>query len=96
MKKLYISIVIIGAFLFYGCSNTSFNISDLEPSAILVNEENINLTVKETCITSSEKNITLSLINETEHECIYGVDYNLEVELDNSWYSVPLKKMKGL
>ena len=54
--------------------------------------KNINITVKEETIKSSKENITLVLENKTEYEYFYGVDFELEVELDNKWYKIPFDK----
>ena len=92
MKKIYIFSIVIMMFILYGCSIKTLYISDLEPLDIVVDYDNINLTVKEDTIKSSKENITLVLENKTEYEYFYGVDFELEVELDNKWYKVPLDK----
>lgn len=78
-------------FAFYGCSNNTLNTSNLEQSIIVVNQDNINAIVKEKIITSSKESITLILENNTDNDYIYGVDFKLEMELDNCWYEVPFK-----
>lgn len=92
MKKVYIFSIVIMMFILYGCSNKVLDISDLEPSNIVVECDNINLTVKEETIKSSKEKITLVLENKTEYKYFYGVEFELEVELDNSWYKVPFDK----
>ncbi len=92
MKKIYILSIVIIMFIFYGCTSKTLDISDLEPSNIVVDSKNINITVKEETIKSSKENITLVLENKTEYEYFYGVDFELEVELDNKWYKIPFDK----
>lgn len=92
MKRIYIFSILILMFIIYGCSSKTLDISDLEPSNIVVEYDNINATVKEDTIKSSKENITLVLENKTEYEYFYEVDFELEVELDNNWYKIPFDK----
>lgn len=92
MRKVYIFSLIIIMFIFYSCSSKSLSISDLEPSIIVVNNDNINAVIKEDIITSSKESITLVLENKTVYEYSYGFSFNLEVELDINWYKVPFDK----
>lgn len=92
MRKVYIFSIIMTMFILSSCSSKTLNISDLEPSTIVVNYDNINATTKEDIITSSKENITLVLENKTEYEYYYGLYFDLEVELDNNWYEVPFNK----
>lgn len=92
MKKIYTLGIIIVMFVFYGCSSNKFNDSGLEQSTIIVNQDNINATIKDNIIKSSKENITVVLENKTEYEHSYGFDFNLEIELDNNWYKVPFDK----
>lgn len=91
MKKIYIfSIaIVILIFTLYGCSMNHLNVSDLEPSNIVVDYDNIKATVQEGTIKSSKENINLVIENKTEYEYSYGVDFELEIELDNKWYKIP-------
>ena len=86
MRKVYIFSIVIIMFIFYGCSSKTLDVSNLEPSDIVIDCDNINVTVQEETIKSSKENITLVLENKTEYEYFYGVDFELEVELDNQWY----------
>ena len=91
MKKMYIfSFLMI--FIFCGCSNNTLNISGLELSTIVIDSDHINATVEEGTIKSSKETITLVLENKTEYQYFYGVDFNLEVQIDNNWYKVPFDK----
>lgn len=94
MKKSYnyIFIIVIMMFIFYGCSRKTLDVSSLQPSDIVIDCDNINVTVQEETIKSSKENITLILENKTEYEYFYGVDFELEVELDNQWYKIPFDK----
>ncbi|MDU1314077.1 MAG: immunoglobulin-like domain-containing protein [Clostridium septicum] len=92
MKKIYILSIVILMFILYSCSSKTLNISDLEPSNIVVDYDTINATVKEDPIKSSKENITLVLKNKTKYEYFYGVDFELEVELDDNWYKIPFHK----
>jgi len=92
MRKVYIFSIIMIMFILSGCSSKTLNISDLEPSTIIVNHDNINATTKEDIITSSKENITLVLENKTEYEYFYELYFYLEVELDNNWYKIPFNK----
>lgn len=92
MKKIYIFSIVIMLFILYSCSSKTLDVSNLEPSNIIVDCDNINVTVQEDTIKSSKENITLVLENTTEHEYFYGAYFELEVELDNQWYKVPLSK----
>lgn len=95
LKKISIFSLIIIIFLFCGCSSNILNISDLEQSDIVVDCNNINIKVKQDTIKSWKENITLILENKTGYECFYGVDFTLEVELDEIWYKVPFNKDYG-
>lgn len=92
MKKVYIFSIVIMMFIFYGCSSKTLNVSNLEPSDIVIDCDNINVVVQEETIKSSKESITLVLENKTEYEYFYGVDFELEVELDNRWYKIPFDK----
>ncbi|MPQ45185.1 immunoglobulin-like domain-containing protein [Clostridium tarantellae] len=92
MRKIYIFTIIMVIVVFYGCSSNTLNFSDLEPSTIVVNHDNISAIIKENIIRSSKEDITLILENKTQYEYYYGEYFNLEIELDNSWYKVPLDK----
>ena len=92
MWKVYIFSIIMIMFILSGCSSKTLNISDLEPSTIVANYDNINAITKEDIITSSKENITLVLENKTEYEYFYGLYFDLEVELDNNWYKIPFDK----
>ena len=92
MKKIYIFSIVIILFILYSCSSKTLDVSNLERSNIVVDCDNINVTVQEDTIKSSKENITLVLKNKTEYEYFYGVDFELEVELDNQWYKVPFDK----
>lgn len=92
MKKNYIFSIAIMLFLLYGCSIKDLNISDLEPSNIVVDCNNISITIQEDTIKSSKEDITLVLQNKTEYEYFYGVDFELEVESNNQWYKIPFDK----
>ena len=92
MKKNYIFSIAIMLFLLYGCSINSLNISDLEPSNIVADSNNISITIQEDTINSSKEAITLVLQNKTAYEYFYGVDFELEVESNNQWYKVPFDK----
>lgn len=92
MKKIYIFSIVIMMFILSGCSSKTLNISDLEPSNIVVDCDNINIKVKEDTIKSSKEKITLVLENKTEYEYSFGVDFELEVELDDNWYKIPFDK----
>ena len=92
MKKIYIISIVIILFILYSCSSKTLDVSNLERSNIVVDCDNINVTVQEDTIKSSKENITLVLKNKTEYEYFYGVDFELEVELDNQWYKVPFDK----
>lgn len=89
MKKIYIFSIAILILTLCGCSINSLNVSDLEPSNIVVDYDNIKATVQEGTIKSSKENINLVLENKTEYEYSYGVDFELEIELDNKWYKIP-------
>lgn len=92
MKKIYIFSIAIIILILCGCSINRLNVSDLEPSNIVVDYDNIKATVQEGIIKSSKENINLVLENKTEYEYSYGVDFELEVELDNKWYKIPFDK----
>ena len=59
MKKSYnyIFIIVIMMFIFYGCSRKTLDVSSLQPSDILIDCDNINITVQEETIKSSKENM---------------------------------------
>ena len=91
-RKFYVISFIIVMVFMYGCSSRTLNVSDLEPSNIIINKDDITAKIKEDIIMSSKEDITLILENKTDYEYSYGVDFSLEVELDNKWYKVPFDK----
>lgn len=89
MKKIYILNTFLIILLLCGCSSKGFNTSHLNISNTIADCDNITLTVEEPTIKSFKEPITLIFKNTSNQEYCYGVDFKLEINLDDEWYEVP-------
>lgn len=89
MKKVLLYLMLVSFLSLVGCASQAFRPSDLEPSTAVVTEGKIKGNVKEEQIQSFKEKITLVFENLTDTVYYYGVDFTLEVELDDTWYQVP-------
>lgn len=92
MKIFYITTILLTTLLFSGCSNKTLDAPNLKPSNITLEEmKQGNISVElEKEIYSQNETISFTLKNNTDQEYYYGVDFTLEVQLDNNcWYEVP-------
>lgn len=92
MKKLLLlglSVLV----LLTSCS-VSLNKEELEPSAYRAADftGDVTMTAAESPVKPDTSSMMLSIVNATDKDCTFGVDYALEVRLDDVWYKVPPKE----
>ncbi len=95
MKRVSIVVLLILMLIMTSCSGyRSLNARKLEKSEYdtTMLSRDINVTVKEETVTTKTESITLMYVNTSDTEYLFGEKPHLEVELDGTWYVVPVLK----
>ena len=85
----YIVIVFLGAILLAGCGQQGIE-ANWEPTDhdAVNNLEGVTMAVQEETV--SPTGLTLTLVNNSDRQCIYGEHYVLEKKINKGWYQVPV------
>lgn len=93
MKKILLSILLLGIFVFSFAGCTNKNDSRLgEVSDIEINENYVSTSIKEGTLTN--KGAVFILNNISDKLLQYGEPYHLEIKDNNTWYILkPIKEL---
>lgn len=93
MKKLMLLIGLLTLALLTACSvsldkgkleQTRYGDTDFESGVLMM--------VSPDVVSSDTKTLLLNIENATDKKCTFGLEYTLEVQLDEAWYVVPPKQ----
>ncbi|MDW7659209.1 MAG: immunoglobulin-like domain-containing protein [Bacillota bacterium] len=78
----------------YLLANLLFEYKSLEKSTYdsAMQNADIQITINNTIITPETQNITMILENKSDIKYIYGKFTTLEIQIDQTWYTIPTKK----
>jgi hypothetical protein len=90
-KSIALVIVILVSIIFFSACDRTFKKADkLEPTQIgTVNGlESISMTIKEGTVSSTGLSVIIK--NHSDREFVYVPIFNMEVQIDDMWYQVPV------
>lgn len=93
MKRLFVLLCLSALILLTACS-VSLNKNDLEPTPFKEADfgGGVLMTADESEVPPKTPTMMLNIVNATEKEITFGVDYTLEVYLEGEWFVVPPKE----
>ncbi len=93
MKRLLLLVGLSALALLTACG-ISLNKGDLEltPYEVADFGGEVLMTVSEAAVTPKTSSMTLNIVNAADMDCTFGMEYALEVYLDDAWYKVPPKE----